>query len=1395
MKWPFFVILLLLVLIPAGAEAEETSIFSGDVATFVPEFPCENSTYLWTASDGTPRTSESMTFNWTAPQVGTPTEVVINLTIVCDHGCVGGEEDLVLVHPRLVPSLEVYKTASPARGRPFEDVTFTIVVENTGEVPLALELNDSLPAGMSYVSADPVPDGVIENADGTTTVFWDGLGTLDPGSEATILVVAKIGEDMPKATSTEERLTVLEATDIGQEEEVVGEEVLWVQQLGGGGLADIIEGLIWLRVRLEVEMAKMIELSKRFDPGSSGVVLEEREGDLSGVLVKNYTRLSTDERLVLFIDARGNLTRSEYYNFEMGSVFTSEYGSDGALIAESLLSVSMLERLRIDYDLPSPGYKTRTVTDYKTGDTLIEMVDPKGDVIRRDYRRVPGIPKEKEFLLRNSATATGRSEVGDVSGSDDADVIVTYLSELKLVKTASPVQASVGNVIVYNFSVENVGDVTIANITLSDDRLDLDINLNRTILKPGEIAGGTAKYTVRPEDLPGPITNIATASGTDPQGDEIEDVDAVTVPLYLLAPEISLTKTPDKTEVAVGEAVTYSFVVENVGTTTVTDLSLFDDLLNETVDLDRTVLDPGEVAIGMAEYTVRPEDHPGPVVNTATVTGIAIVRGVSQSPGAGVDGEPVSAEDLAVVNVTGRNDTGNINVTKTALQKSVRPGDEVTYEIKINSSEDMTAIVNDAFSRPVEFVSADPWPSAVGDRWQRWDNLTIMANDTRVISLVVRTPKQDFTFDMVQGVSGVGFVRVANDYDTALPSYVLTNTVVVTDSEDNSLKNNTDTETVFVSEAGTELSTREYGSGSYDSDEILRMRAGNGSISMEKDVSAAYAPTTLGLYRGRVVEYSSRWSEVARAKNRVTGSSMTESYRYATFIDRESRFFLDRNESVMEIDSKFDGVGQFGFFKMPSNTSGPRSTSTFELFEDYAGSFRVSERVDEYGRAVSYEKSAAGTGLVVGDRRIGSSQRSYESGTGAYESEEIIETDTNYIAKEINLTHAPAHQKITDATAIDASGRWKEGMYSKTPGVSLIGEEYTSLDRLDKESVFRGLEDLSTEADFVGSARYRVVVAPGSDGAAGSASSPERLIDYDEAYSGDYSVARKVLLTGVPKYDHPHLSVSKVGESDPNSSQVRYAITVANDGNAPLKNVAIEDIFPEGSAYLSSSLRPEITAERAIWNIENLAAGEVLEIDLTLDVTGHGDPLVNVVRATGEAGDGSAVKATNFTVLEAEWLSCCPDEIFFSKNGEVDPVLGNVILYRLTVQNLLDEPIVARIEDTLPSGLALLGSSLMPSDHGESGGLISWVVSDLGPGEMETIEYLVEAKQSGRFLNVAEIDAYTLDGRELPIVSVSAIVEVGAFEGVGAPSGWIPPDWEFNYSPLSYEMTCDGVVS
>jgi hypothetical protein len=67
--------------------------------------------------------------------------------------------------------------------------------------------------------------------------------------------------------------------------------------------------------------------------------------------------------------------------------------------------------------------------------------------------------------------------------------------------------------------------------------------------------------------------------------------------------------------------VTYTYVVTNTGQTTLTDVTLVDDVLGP-ISLPDTTLDPGELVIGTATHTVTAADAAaGQIVNVAVVTG------------------------------------------------------------------------------------------------------------------------------------------------------------------------------------------------------------------------------------------------------------------------------------------------------------------------------------------------------------------------------------------------------------------------------------------------------------------------------------------------------------------------------------------------------------------------------------------------------------------------------------------------------------------------------------------------------------------------------------------------------------------------------------------------------
>ena len=104
---------------------------------------------------------------------------------------------------------------------------------------------------------------------------------------------------------------------------------------------------------------------------------------------------------------------------------------------------------------------------------------------------------------------------------------------LSISKSADLTSAAAGETITYTYTISNSDNVTIENISLQDDKLGV-ISLAATTLAPGESVTATATYTIAISDLPGPIVNTATVTGTDPDGTPVSaTTDPVSVSLYI----------------------------------------------------------------------------------------------------------------------------------------------------------------------------------------------------------------------------------------------------------------------------------------------------------------------------------------------------------------------------------------------------------------------------------------------------------------------------------------------------------------------------------------------------------------------------------------------------------------------------------------------------------------------------------------------------------------------------------------------------------------------------------------------------------------------------------------------------------------------------------------------
>jgi large repetitive protein len=320
-------------------------------------------------------------------------------------------------------------------------------------------------------------------------------------------------------------------------------------------------------------------------------------------------------------------------------------------------------------------------------------------------------------------------------------------------------------------------------------------------------------------------------------------------------------------------------------------------------------------------------------------------------------------------------------------------------------------------------------------------------------------------------------------------------------------------------------------------------------------------------------------------------------------------------------------------------------------------------------------------------------------------------------------------------------------------------------------TVAKGLNEMDTKANFSGTGSFKVVIQKGL-----AANGSNDAVNLDDEYIGKYSITRNVVISGVAKFDEPHISISKVGKMDPASGTfVNYVITTTNDGNKALGPIYVTDIFPPGTNYVYSSLKPSnLTSSYAQWPLTNLGIGQSTQIDLKLNTTYDTNNLVNRVRARGDYGN-QWVSAENFSAIGLNWLPCSPTQVFVAKTAYVDTKDPMVVHYSIILSNREKYAMVASITDQMPEGLNFLNSSLQPSDH--LYGKVSWNIIDLKPGETRSINYLVKALHSGNFVNQAHIEVTSVNGPDSASTDVESSVYVSG-EGAAYPSpisNWQPP--------------------
>ncbi|MCX6679825.1 MAG: right-handed parallel beta-helix repeat-containing protein [Methanothrix sp.] len=1019
--------------------------------------------------------------------------------------------------------------------------------------------------------------------------------------------------------------------------------------------------------------------------------------------------------------------------------------------------------------------------------------------------------------LTNRVDVQAEPEHGEnVTASAIADVLAEE-ANITVTKVADPAFGSAGTNVTFNLTVTNSGSASLPHVSVSDllpaglsyvSSSPVSTQSGQQVVWPnvGPLATGTSSSLELVARIDGPIVGMETLTNRVDVQSEPEHGENVTASAIadVLAEEanITVTKTADPASGLPGTPINFTLNVTNSGRSPLLHISVSDLLPAGLAFVSSssgaaisgqqvTWQDAGPLAPGASRLLWISAGIDGSVYGTLTNRVDVTARPEN--------GDPINAIATADVQAS-----ENLILVKTADKPAAHRGEDITYTVTFtNPNSDSgfcftNVTVWDELPREVELVSASPETSFASSTLT-WDIGTMCPGDEFVATIVVRIPLTDINYDMSQGVTGKGFVNVHNDYDTHQGPESITNCAYAKADLIETLKSCASTRIV---DPGTELKRREFGSGTYDSEELLRMRTENKSIKSATSLSAVHQPTSFALPQNRSIDYGTKWTEKSKGINTITGATMNEEYTFASKIDKERSIELDKNGSTMKTEVEFEGTGHIGVLKKADPDSHPKVRPIYEAGEDYVGSFHVYEMVDEYGQGVSSNKSVAGYGYVAVDKRVRDSQRTYESGTGSYQSDEIIDTPSNYIAKDIKLVHGPTGYSYTPRFGVSQNMLWSEGMWSKSgylaggdifkdssncglpviktdnssPPASYISERFSSLDSLKKETIASGLNEMKTNASFSGMADFKVK---------SRGNNRTSRVDNEERYVGQYDITRKVLLTGVSRYDRPHITVKKEGNmttrwfNKTNAQVAKYVITITNDGNVALAPINVRDIFPPGTEYIGSSIRPASLSRTDVnWTLVHIGIGNTIKIELELNLTEYAPGnIVNRVMVCGMNGD-ACVSGAAYAALESAELPCCLAEVGLDKRAVLDATDPTLVHFTIQVRNNADSTLAATLNDTLPAGLTFLSASAEPSR--QEGPFLQWIVPDLKPGGAATIEYQARATRDGSYVNSVHLDATAVDGTGYDTADASARVEVrstGVAPRTTRYGGWQPPEW------------------
>ncbi|WP_341953160.1 AraC family transcriptional regulator [Salinibacterium sp. TMP30] len=622
------------------------------------------------------------------------------------------------------PSLETLKSATVSgTGRVGDTITYTLTARNTGNVTLtAVTLTDPLP-GLSPpsltwsggVSGQLNPGGTVTG----TATYTITQADVDAGSVKNIatasgtpptgaVVTAPSSQLVtPTAAATPSIGVTKSGALAGGAQGVAGDIVTWSITLSNSGNVTLTS------VNVSDSLPGISAVTYGTWPSSAGTLAPGQS--VTATATSTLTQTDVDSGAVSnTATARGTPSR----------------GSPASATAPATLTLASNASVTLDKTaaIVSPGTGVvgdtvrYTFTAQNTGNvtlTGVTIVDTHVGLSALTYagwpsgtagRLAPGqsITATADYVIlqsdqnagtvTNTASVSGKPPVGANATASSPTVSVntaTRAPGIITTKSASVAgTGAVGDIITYSITVANIGNVTLTSVSASDPLVGLS-SLTYGAW-PGGVTGtlppstqvvATARYTIKQADVDaGFVNNTATAQGTAPAAGVIADAsDPIQTPTVATNSTLTFSKAgalqPGSLGVA-GDTITYTFTARNAGNVTLTSVGVTDTLpdlgtITYTWPGVAGTLTPGQTVTATANYVVKQADvDAGSVVNAATA---------QASPPSGA---AFAKNDSSTVSIAA---APRINVEKTAaVGGSGLEGDVITFTMTIRNTGNQT---------------------------------------------------------------------------------------------------------------------------------------------------------------------------------------------------------------------------------------------------------------------------------------------------------------------------------------------------------------------------------------------------------------------------------------------------------------------------------------------------------------------------------------------------------------------------------------------------------------------------------------------------------------------------------------------------------------------------------